>query len=228
MPLKCIFNLKENAVNFVQCDVSSISGEKMSIIGDNIRALRDLEGLTQQELADAIQVTRETVNKWESGAIETLREHNVETLRHRFSLSIDDLRSETNGLAAKQARAQGASGYSPNGFSVEIPMMAQSLLQRHPHAFTHIANESMTRVIPMGCRVLIDPDMQERSGSIVLVELLDGTNQQLELRRIHLGTTKALLSAESYEGVFDDVVIDYNQIAIKGVAFWFQPCDELS
>lgn len=47
----------------------------MSVIGDNIRALRTVKGegreITQQEIADIAGVTRETVNKWESGAIVT-------------------------------------------------------------------------------------------------------------------------------------------------------------
>ena len=73
----------------------------MSIVGDNIRALRELKGITQQELAAAVHVSRETVNKWENGTIESVRERNLALLREHYGLSMDDLRSEYKGLAAQ-------------------------------------------------------------------------------------------------------------------------------
>lgn len=75
-----------------------------SVLGDNLRALRDMHGLTQQELADIAQVSRETVNKWESGVISSIRTTNIETLRKHFHLCVDDLQSETRGLAAQRRR----------------------------------------------------------------------------------------------------------------------------
>ena len=35
------------------------------MLGENIAALRKRQGMTQQTLADAIFVTRQTVSKWE-------------------------------------------------------------------------------------------------------------------------------------------------------------------
>ncbi len=40
---------------------------KMQQIGARIRMLRDKQGLTQQELADRLQVTRQTVSRYEIG-----------------------------------------------------------------------------------------------------------------------------------------------------------------
>ena len=78
----------------------------MSIVGDNIRALRVMRGqngedMTQSELAEKIGVSRETVNKWETGTIPNLRDSNIKKSRELFSLTVDDLRSESLGLAAQ-------------------------------------------------------------------------------------------------------------------------------
>ena len=36
--------------------------------GKNLRVLRSERGVSQQELADAIHVTRQSISKWERGA----------------------------------------------------------------------------------------------------------------------------------------------------------------
>lgn len=75
----------------------------MSVIGDNIAALCELRGLTDQQVGDAIGVNRETVGRWRRGVIRGIRSSNVERLRAAFDLSVDDLRSDTRGLAAQLA-----------------------------------------------------------------------------------------------------------------------------
>lgn len=210
----------------------------MSIVGDNIRALREREGLTQQELADAIHVSRETVNKWESGAIESLRERNVAVLRNRFSLTVDDLRSEHKGLAAQlHGRGMGSTGLAGLGphavdsgasISPTRSYVSDILWQDHPEAFAVEMDSSMSRVLPAGCLAFVDPQITPANGAIVLAEIVTEGGSELKVRRLHLGSTKALLSAESYEADAEDIVVDTDQLHVRGTVFWYQPSGELA
>ena len=47
--------------------------------GDNIKKLREIHDLTQEQLADKLGVTRESVVKWESGKI-NIRDRHVSKL----------------------------------------------------------------------------------------------------------------------------------------------------
>ena len=205
----------------------------MSIIGDNIRALREREGITQQELADIAHVTRETVNKWENGTIEALREHNIQAIREHFSLSVDDLRSDTNGLASKQRlvyqRVSVPLFSSPEACtpSDELVSIIPYLYEHHPHAFVVEMDNSMNRTLPEHCHALVDPDMPVQSGSLVLAEYVDNAVARRVVRRLYKGNSKAMLSTECSERESEDTVIAYSQLDIKGVIFWYQASKEL-
>lgn len=197
----------------------------MSIIGDNIRALRARESLTQQELADMIHVTRETVNKWESGAIEALREHNVVLLCRLFDLQPDDLKSEARGLSAKSKTYMGNSDGGPWTNHLGVAELAWRL---HPHAFAIEMDSSMTRVLPCGSLAIADPDTPAASGSLVVIEAPDDRGGKLLVRRLQRGATKSLLCAESYEEQIDDLVVDNDKLHLLGTIIWYQPPRKLS
>ena len=59
---------------------------------EKLQELRKCRGITQEELADALYVSRTAISKWESGrgypSIDSLKE-----ISHYFSVSIDDLLS---------------------------------------------------------------------------------------------------------------------------------------
>lgn len=69
--------------------------------GENIRALRDLHGITQEQLATKLGVTRESVVKWESGKI-NIRDRHVSKIVELFGVDPDDIKSDAYGLAAKE------------------------------------------------------------------------------------------------------------------------------
>lgn len=209
----------------------------MSIVGDNIRALRELKGITQQELAAAVHVSRETVNKWENGTIESVRERNLALLREHYGLSMDDLRSEYKGLAAQlhshmvagstEVHPQ-AEGAAPARASLAaVPYVSDILWREHPDAYAIEMDSSMSRVLPASCLAFVDPQIQPANGAIVLAKVMLGDKAELAVRRLHLGSTKALLSAESYEADQEDIVVDMEQLDIRGTVFWYQASGEL-
>lgn len=227
----------------------------MSVIGDNIRALRTIKGegreITQQEIADIADVTRETVNKWESGVIGNIRDSNIQKLRDHFHLSIDDLRSESAGLAAQ---LRGSSSSSSVGLPVAasdeatVPLMTlgrvhagpfsdeeetersvevpASLLRNHPNARALLVEgDCMDRVVPEGMSVVFDPDKEPANGSIVIVEA-DG--YRALMRRWYRGGSTLMLVADSH-GSYEDIVLteDDGPIRVIGTVIWAQSSREM-
>lgn len=198
----------------------------MSVIGENIRALRELEGLTQQQLGDIVGVTRESVNKWETGLISDIRTSNLEVLLDHFSLSNDDLQSSEHGLAAQMRRRTGGFEghiriplkYCDEVQDIDVP---PSVLEKHPDVFATISPDaSMDAVFPAKCHVVIDPSLAPASGDIVLIEPAEQTSPIL--RRLQLGSTKGLLSAESITMHAEDLVVGLDDLIIMGTAVWWQ------
>lgn len=228
----------------------------MSVIGNNIKALRTLKGsgreITQQEIADIAGVTRETVNKWESGAIGNIRDSNIQRLRDYFNLTIDDLRSESAGLAAQLTdsalvlphgaltpvasppayapllgRVHAGDAQEPDVLDDEIPLPA-NVLAGHPHAyFLQVEGQCMSKVYPEGCFILIDPDKPPTNGSIAVVSI-DGADYVM--RRLYRGATTLVLSPDSWEDGFEDTVItadDDRSVEFHGTVIWFQASKEM-
>ena len=50
------------------------------MIGDNIKQRRKKLGLTMQMLADQVEVTASTINKWEKGQIKNIKQDTIEKL----------------------------------------------------------------------------------------------------------------------------------------------------
>ena len=66
-------------------------------IGENIRRLREREGLSQTAFAGRLGVTKETVGRWESGRTFPRRTH-LDKMIADFAVCADDIMSEERGL----------------------------------------------------------------------------------------------------------------------------------
>ena len=221
----------------------------MSVLGDNLSALLEMEGITQAEFADSIGVSRETANRWVSGDIASIRDKNIEKIRSRYRLSIDDLRSETNGLHAK-LRKRNHSSSPPNGSrptsagapaylpmmrlgSVhagepieEIPddavvMVPAHVKEAHPDAFVYkVRGDCMDRVVPDGYDVVADPSISPTRGSIVIAEITPG---EALMRRWFKGTDTLMLCADSHS-YHEDIVLrdEDSEVFVRVVVVWSQ------
>lgn len=105
--------------------------------------------------------------------------------------------------------------------------LAPWLREIHPNAFFfEVAGGGMSRTIPDGAMVLVDPDIAPRNGSVVAVELEDG---EPYLRRLHRGQDTLMLSADGYEER-DDMVFagsEADSVLILGTVVWYQSGEEL-
>ena len=67
---------------------------------ENLKYLRKKEGITQEELAEKLSVSRQSVTKWESGQslpdIEKIKE-----IAYMFSVSVDSLVGEIESKTTK-------------------------------------------------------------------------------------------------------------------------------
>lgn len=63
------------------------------IIGINIKKIREFNNLSQQEFADKLYVTRQSVSKWENGTIIPDIEK-LEKISEIYNISIDSLLKE--------------------------------------------------------------------------------------------------------------------------------------
>lgn len=71
-------------------------------IGENIRRLREREGLSQTAFAGRLDVTKETVGRWESGRTFPRRTH-LDKMIADFAVCADDIMSEERGLEIGRA-----------------------------------------------------------------------------------------------------------------------------
>ncbi len=66
----------------------------MQGIGERIRALRESKGLSQQAVAEALQIKRESINSWENG-LRDLKTASIVALADYFDVSTDYLLGRT-------------------------------------------------------------------------------------------------------------------------------------
>ena len=62
-------------------------------IGNKISQLRKLSGMTQEQLAEKLHVSRQTISKWEAGTTMPDLE-SVATISRMFQVPLDDLMLE--------------------------------------------------------------------------------------------------------------------------------------
>lgn len=211
--------------------------------GDNIRSLRAREGLTQQQLADLVGVTKETVCRWERGRT-GVKASTLYKLTKLFDVSFDELASIEGGLANPQsgkppkndttlrqdescdvyqiARKGGGFALKQIGRSA----LPKSVLARHPAGFfVQMNGTGMSRCYPQGSLLLVDPVARPWNGCAV-VALTDSSN--MVIRRYTMRNNISVLSSHSYLAEEPDIVLDRHRLRILGVVVWFQASHDLA
>lgn len=212
--------------------------------GANIRALREKFGLTQDQLAEKLGVTRESVHRWETDKM-TARDRHVSRLIELFGVEPEDIKSEKYGLAAQlSGRVRLPDGAMPvvpssatvplltigrvhagamtdedeSDYMVEFP---RSVAERHPGCFAlRVEGDCMNRRYPEGCHIMVDPNMEPRNGSAVVAEFEDGRSV---LRNYLRGSSTLMLTADSFAEHEDIIVtLDDPPVRTVGVVVWYQ------
>ena len=151
--------------------------------GQNIKALRKREQLTQEEFAALIGVSKETVCRWEKDRY-AIRRSTLLKIVSKFNLPLDDLTSETAGLAAKldyegQKRKSketttdslcdvfkiqmngGRTGLKQTGTTA----LPSSVFKNHRGCFfVQMDTSAMSKCYPIGSLLLVDPNLKPWNG----------------------------------------------------------------
>jgi len=97
-----------------ETDNYSTGGPPMvRIDGAKVRRIRERQGLTQLYVATVVQVTTDTISRWENRRYPTIKKENAEKLAEALGVTLDDL------LEEEEAEAGGESGLPAEAAPVE-------------------------------------------------------------------------------------------------------------
>lgn len=209
-------------------------------IGKNIKRLRKMHGLTQEELAKQLDVSRAAVTQWETGW-SSPRMGMIEKLSAFFNVSKSELIDDPNPLFPDGAKPVVASSATVPlltlgrvhagamtdeeevAHRVEVPA---SVCENHPRAFAlEVEGDCMDRVIPEGSHVLVDPDREPGNGSIAVVET---ESYSAVMRRWYRGSSTLMLTADSHSEQ-EDMVFgpEDGPVRVIGTVVWWQAPREM-
>lgn len=193
-----------------------------------LRKLREQAGMTQQELADKLDVSRVAVGSWENGRARP----RLDKLSQLASVLKTTEYSLLNGTE-QTAEVRGTSAFVPllgwahmgepvdEGELHEVVEVPAEVAAAHPHAFcVHAQGDCMDNLYPTDAILLVDPDMEPVSGCAVLAETVDhGAVVRLYMR----GTSTVMLTASSHTGSYPDIVAgpDDDPISCRGRVVWY-------
>lgn len=198
-------------------------------IGQRIRKARTAKGLTQQEVADAVGVSRATVAQWENGDTKELKGENLLQIAGLFQFKFESLvtskkpRAPMNALPPPDMRGipivgntQGGPDHQwvemdyPVGYGDEYIAMTS----RDPHAYAlRVRGNSMAPRIREGEVILVEPTTVAEAGDDVVVRTLDGQVM-----------VKTLVSTRNGETILDSIAKDYDRIVLRQEKIeWIHP-----
>ena len=210
----------------------------------NIKRLREDRGLTQEELAKALGVTRPAVTQWETGWSQP-RMGMVEKIAEFFGVSKSEI---IEGPSREQITPPNAIMPNPNPRQASAPLLggvhagkAQEpeildeniplpweIAEHHPGCyFLLVEGNCMNRVYPEGCHILVDPNKEPSNGSVAVVSI-DGADYVM--RRLYRTPRTIVLSPDSFDDGYEDIVITSDsghRVEFVGTVVWFQPAKEM-
>ena len=208
-------------------------------VSSNIKYLREKNGLTQEQLADKLNVARSTVTQWERGWSNP-RMGMVQKLAGVFGVSTSDIVSESPSLPnailisePKKAylpllgRVHARDAQEPDVIDSHIPVPYE-VWEHHQNGYLlEVEGTCMNKVYPEGCHVLIDPIKMPTNGSIAVVKM---NEENYVMRRMFRGANTLVLSPESFDEGYEDIVItshDDISVELVGTVVWYQPKEEM-
>jgi len=87
----------------------------IKVDGAKIKRLREEQGLTQLYLATAVQVTTDTISRWENRRYPSIKKENGIKLAEALNVSLEDLLEEEVENASEEKAAEDASAIMPAG-----------------------------------------------------------------------------------------------------------------
>lgn len=209
-------------------------------LAENIRKFRTDADLTQAKLADLVGVTRATVTQWETGWSQP-RMGAVEKLSEVLGVSMSKLVDDSNIKRVPGAitpteprkaylpllgKVHAGDAQEPQVLDERISLPYEVWERHRDGYFLQVEGQCMSKIYPEGSYILIDPMQRPTNGSIAVVSI-DGADYVM--RRLYKGSSVLVLSPESWEAGYEDIVIagDDHTVELVGSVVWFQASGEL-
>lgn len=202
-----------------------------------VKRLREDRGLTQEELAASLGLTRPAVGRWESGRSKP-RLDKLDQLAALLGTSAYYL---LNGDGPERVESSAASATVPmraigvtcmgdgdedNADAVvEVP---EGVATRHPGLFViHGVGSCMNRRFPEDAALGVDPAMEPRTGDAVLVRD-EAHGSFVHVYMAGSGGT-VMLSADSWSDSYEDVVVGPRDppVEVLGTVVWWQAYEDV-
>ena len=214
----------------------------------NIKALRDSRSLTQEQLADLLEVSRPTVVRWENPNGTTPRQPEVlGKIKDIFNVTDKDLFGYSEGFYAKSTGLSSSIIPQGDGFSSTAPVLGSiaagdpteaiewsgeehklpdEYKARFPNSFFLVVKgDSMNLVLPDGCYALVVPaaDLEVRNGDIAAVKV---NGDDVTVKRVRFVDGVVFLEPESTNPahrrrVIDESDPDAPEVRVLGKVVWF-------
>lgn len=186
--------------------------------GENIRTLRVLLGITQQQLADQLGVSSAAVSEWERGQNEP-RSATLQKMAEMFGVSMEEVIRGTGAGVMLEPKAAYTSdlkaplyGRIAAGVPIaEIPVedshwVNPEVLAKHPRGFyLRVEGESMNRVLPDGCLAFVDPAAEVRNGDIAALHV---NGYDATIKRYHRIGNDVILEPDSCDATYCNELFD--------------------
>ena len=209
-------------------------------LAENIRKFRTDADLTQAKLADLVGVTRATVTQWETGWSQP-RMGAVEKLSEVLGVSMSELVDDSNIKRVPGAitpteprkaylpllgKVHAGDAQEPQVFDERISLPYEVWERHRDGYFLQVEGQCMSKIYPEGSYILIDPMQRPTNGSIAVVSI-DGADYVM--RRLYKGSSVLVLSPDSWEAGYEDIVIagDDHTVEFVGSVVWFQASGDL-
>lgn len=203
-------------------------------VSSNIKRLREQSGMTQEQLADKLEVARSTVTQWEGGWSNP-RMGMVQKLAGVFGVSTADIVSDRNpvkggemGYVPLLGRVHAGKPVEPDTFDGKTILIPQFLIDSDPDCYAlESEGDCMDKVYPEGCIIVVSPNKQPQNGSVAVVSI-DGADYVM--RRMYRTQNTLVLSPDSHNSEHRDIIItseEEHTVEFGGKVVWFQAKEEM-
>jgi repressor LexA len=198
----------------------------------NVRRLRKERGLSQQELADLVGVTRGTISLWERGesfpAFGSDYPARLNTIFGTDSTLLFDPPFPRNAIPMGEGSKATLPLYGKITAGQPIEMnavieelqLSDDVRNKHPRGFfLEVVGDSMDRIILRGGYALIDPDKKPHSGDVVAANV---NGYDATLKRYSKTADKVYLTPDSSNPEHGVIEVCSNDARVLGKMVWVQ------
>jgi repressor LexA len=205
-------------------------------IGNKIKNYRESFGLTQDQLAEKLDTTKQTVSRWEIGQ-RSPKQNSMFMLSNLFNVSMDDfypieenMNSEMVDIPLYGSVAAGAlaevEGVTPDVSEyIQIPIQVLGKYANDKGLFAmHVNGVSMDKIIPHGSYVIAkkQPQTDFKDGDLVIFSHDNGYSLKRFLP--HAIDGSILFKSESNDNRIKDIVVPFetcNDLKIHARVIWY-------